>query len=156
MEGKGTTITCKACQKTYELTEEGALKAIGHEGKFDHIPDWFRWERDEVRNELRSGSYRLEVPVKIRVMVNTDCVYEIGDGVLTHTTEGFHLTGCDGKLDYFQKPHTSYSLYSDYFWYELGDMICIGTPKMLFYCFPTDGSDVAAKTRLAQEELFKM
>ena len=98
----------------------------------------------------------MEVPVKLRVMVNTDCIYEVGDGILTHTCDGFHLTGCEGKLDYFQTPHVSYSLYSDYFWYELGDMICIGTPKMLFYCFPTDGSDVAAKTRLAQEELYKM
>ena len=109
-----------------------------------------------MRRELAEGTYRLDVPVVIRVLVDTRSLYTVGEGRLVHTKEGFHLTGCDGKIDYFQKPASSYSLYADYFWYELGDMICIGTPDRLFYCFPTAGGDVAAKTRLAAEELYKM
>lgn len=89
------------------------------------------------------------------MMVNTDCVYEVGEGILTHTKEGFHLTGCDGKLDYFQTPGASYSLYSDYFWYELGDMICIGNERAQYYCFPKTEQDIVAKTRLATEEIYK-
>ena len=54
------------------------------------------------------------------------------------------------------KPTASYSLYSDYYWYELGDMICIGNNDILYYCFPKEGGDVVAKTRLAAEELFQM
>ncbi len=50
----------------------------------------------------------------------------------------------------------SYSLYSDYYWYEVGDMICIGNTDVLYYCFPEAGRDVVAKTRLAAEELYKM
>ena len=61
-----------------------------------------------------------------------------------------------GKLDYTQKPSASYSLYSDYYWYEIGDMICIGNSQVLYYCFPTEGKDVVAKTRLAAEELYKL
>jgi len=34
-------------------------------------------------------------------------------------------------------------------------MICIGNAKALYYCFPTDGRDVVAKTRLAAEELYR-
>ena len=69
---------------------------------------------------------------------------------------GFRLTGCGGKLDFTQKPETSYSLYADYFWYELGDMICIGDRDVLYYCFPQGKGDVVAKTRLAAEELYKL
>lgn len=50
----------------------------------------------------------------------------------------------------------SYSLYADYFWYEIGDMLCIGDHKALYYCFPQGGGDVVAKTRLAAEELYKL
>ena len=48
------------------------------------------------------------------------------------------------------------SLYADYFWYEIGDMLCIGDRKTLYYCFPLEGGDIVAKTRLAAEELYKL
>lgn len=156
MVGKGTSIRCQSCGKEYTLTESGFLKALSGETEFSHIPDWYRWERESVRQELVDGSYRLDIPVEICMMVDAKCIYRVGKGRLVHTVDGFHLTGCDGKLDYTQKPRASYSLYSDYFWYELGDMICIGNSKVLYYCFPTEQQDVVAKTRLAAEELFHL
>ena len=89
-------------------------------------------------------------------MVDTDCIYSIGEGRLVHDRNGFLLTGCDGELHYEQKPLSSYSLYADYYWYKLGDMICIGDKKILYYCFPKNCGDVVAKTRLAAEELYKI
>lgn len=156
MTGKGTTLTCNSCGKTYLLTETGFLEAQEGETEFSHIPDWYRWERSCVRQELLDGSYRLDIPVRICMLVDSRSIYWVGEGRLIHTREGFHLSGCEGKLDYRQKPTSSYSLYSDYFWYELGDMICIGNSKALYYCFPTGQQDVVAKTRLAAEELYKL
>ena len=156
MAGKGTNIRCQSCGKEYTLTETGFLEALSGETEFSHIPDWYRWERDCVRQALLDGSYRLDIPVDICVLVDTRSIYRVGSGRLVHTADGFHLTGCGGKLDYFQKPRASYSLYSDYFWYELGDMICIGNGKVLYYCFPQGQQDVVAKTRLAAEELYKL
>ena len=155
-EGKGTLLTCHACGKKYELTEEGFMRAAQGETEFDHIPDWYAWERDCVKNEILEGRYALDVDVDIYAMVDTKCIYSIGEGRLTHTREGFHLTGCDGELDYIQSPLSSYSLYADYYWYKLGDIICIGDQKMLYYCFPKNCGDVVAKTRLATEELYKI
>ena len=54
-----------------------------------------------------------------------------------------------------QRPLASYGLYSDYYWYEIGDVICIGNQDCLYYCFPLEG-DVVAKTRMAAEELYKL
>ena len=156
MTGKGTTLTCNSCGKTYLLTETGFLEAQEGETEFSHIPDWYRWERSCVRQELLDGSYRLDIPVRICMLVDSRSIYRVGEGRLIHTREGFHLSGCEGRLDYRQKPTSSYSLYSDYFWYELGDMICIGNSKALYYCFPTGQQDVVAKTRLAAEELYKL
>ncbi len=156
MKGEGTKITCLSCGKTYELTEEGSLLATDGETVFSHVPDWYRWERECVREDLIAGAYHLDVPVDIIAMVDYESVYRIGSGRLLHGREGFHLTGCDGALDYVQTPLASYSLYADYFWYELGDMICIGTRDILYYCFPKTDHDVVAKTRLAAEELYKL
>ena len=156
MLGEGTKLSCGECGKRYELTEYGYMEAVDGETEFRHIPDWYCWERESVRKELENGTYCLDVPVTICMMVNSKCIYRVGSGRLVHTAEGFHLTGCDGRLDYAQKPGASYSLYSDYYWYEVGDMICIGNGDVLYYCFPGEGADVVAKTRLAAEELYKM
>lgn len=154
MQGLGTTLSCLHCGKTYELTEYGYLQCMG--GVFTHIPDWYRWERECVRKEILSGNYRMEIPVAIYMLVNTDQICQVGEGTLTHSKDGFHLTGCEGKLDYYQEPLSSYSLYSDFFWYEIGDMISIGNEQAQYYCFPQDCGDIVAKARLATEELYKI
>lgn len=156
MVGEGSKVRCNHCGKQYELTELGYIKAENGETEFDHIPDWYNWERTCVRGELEEETYHLNVPVDICMMVDTKSIYRVGEGTLEHTKDGFHLIGCEGKLDYYQKPLASYSLYSDYFWYEVGDVICIGDASVLYYCFPKDCGDIVAKTRLATEELYKI
>lgn len=156
MEGKGTSLICRSCNTEYRLTEIGTLECLNGEAAFTHVPDWYTWERQCVREELESGAYQLDIPVQICMMVNMREICRVGEGRLHHDENGFHLTGCGGKLDYFQKPEASYSLYADYFWYEIGDMLCIGDHKALYYCFPQGGGDVVAKTRLAAEELYKL
>ncbi len=155
-EGRGTELICKECGAAYELTEDGRLERKNGEAAFTHIPDWFDWQRDCVRKELLNGSYKLDVEVGICLLKDTKCIYEVGEGRLTHTAEGFKLTGCNGEIDYSQTPLSSYSLYSDFYWYEIGDVISIGDHKMLYYCFPKNCGDVVAKTRLATEELYKI
>ena len=156
MVGEGSKVSCKHCGKQYELSEYGFMRAEDGETEYDHIPDWYQWERECVKKEIEADTYHLKVAVDICMLVNTKCIYRVGEGVLEHTKEGFHLTGCDGKLDYFQKPMASYSLYSDYYWYETGDVICIGVSNVQYYCFPKNCGDIVAKTRLATEEMYKM
>ena len=79
----------------------------------------------------------------------------VGTGRLIHDNSGFTLTGCNGLLNYTQPPHSSYGLYADYFWYEIGDVIGIGNNEFSYFCFPK-GNVSVAKARLAAEELYKM
>jgi len=151
--GKGVMLTCKSCGAEYTLDEQGYL--TGKSPIFTHIPDWYAWQRQQVRKELEEGTYRLEKNVKIGMLVDTKALYWVGNGKLIHDANGFRLTGCDGKLAYSQGPLACYGLYSDYYWYEIGDVICIGNQDALYYCFP-EGGDVVAKTRLAAEELYKL
>ena len=109
-----------------------------------------------MHRELVQDTYGLDIEVSIYMIVDTKCVYRVGDGRLRHSGEGFHLTGCDGQLDYRQPPQASYSLYSDFYWYEIGDMISIGNEKAQYYCFPKNNENIVAKARLAAEELYKL
>ena len=154
--GKGDTLTCSACGKDYRLTEDGEMQAVTGETEHTHSPDWYSWERVCVREELTNGSYRLDVPVEICVSRGIKSLYRVGEGRLIHDGDGFKLTGCDGELEYFQSAISTYSLYSDFNWYEIGDVICIGNSGVLYYCFPKAEGVSVAKVRLATEELFKL
>ncbi len=155
MRGKGTTLSCSFCGKSYQLDKYGELHAEKGATEYPHIPDWYRAERDAVCDEILKGEYRMESRVKIGMMVDRKAIYFVGDGILIHDGDGFRLTGCDGKLDYRQGPLFSYGLYADYYWYEIGDVIAIGGKECAYYCFPKDPVSVA-KTRLAAEELYKI
>ncbi len=155
MEGKGIHLTCHSCGKKWEMDIYGQLAALEGETEYPHIPDWYSWQRECVKKEIETGTYRLDTDVDITVQVNLDGVCNIGKGHLIHDESGFHLTSADGKLDYRQSAVFSHTLYSDYYWYEKGDVIGIGDNEFSYFCFP--GSNVSVtKARLATEELYKL
>ncbi len=155
MEGKGIHLTCHACKKQWTMDQYGQLSAKEGDTEYPHIPDWYRWQRECVRTELENGTYLLDADVEIAIQVNLNGVCKIGTGHLTHNLDGFHLVGADGKLDYSQSPTFSHTLYSDYYWYEIGDVIGIGDNEFSYFCFPKEDVSVT-KARLATEELYKM
>jgi hypothetical protein len=132
------------------------MEALEGETEISHIPDWYRWERQQVRAEIENGTYLTDTDVDIAVQVDYKAVYKVGSGHLTHDRDGFHLTGCDGKLDFTLKPQSSYSLYADYYWYEIADCICVGDNEVHHFCFPKDETVSVAKLRLATEEMYKL
>ncbi len=155
MEGKGIHLTCHSCNKQWEMDVYGQLSASDGETEYPHIPDWYSWQRECVRKEIENGTYLLDTDVDISIQVNLDGVCNIGTGHLTHDENGFHLTGADGKLDYKQSAVFSHTLYSDYYWYEIGDVIGIGDNTFSYFCFPKTKVSVT-KARLATEELYKI
>ena len=153
--GKGTDLTCGTCGKVYELTPQGEMRAREGDTEISHIPDWYRWEREQVKQEILEGTYRLDTPVKIAIQLDYKAIYMVGEGRLTHDNSGFTLTGCDGKLHYHQKPQSCFGLYADYYWYEIADCVCIGDNEVHYFCFPEKDVPVA-KLRLATEEMYKL
>ena len=155
MLGEGITLTCQHCGKVYTMDEYGRMHTENGEAEFPHIPDWAAWERECVRKEIEQGEYHMNLEVDIGILADYKALYMVGSGTLLHDENGFTLTGCDGELNYQQSPLSSYSLNSDFFWYEIGDVIGIGDTKRLYYCFPKQ-ENVVTKARFAAEELHKI
>lgn len=137
------------------MDKYGQMAACDGETEYPHIPDWYTWQRMCVRKELENGTYSLDTDVNIAVQINLDGICMSGSRQLTHNCEGFHLVSKDGKLDYKQSAVFSHTLYSDYYWYEIGDMSGIGDNEFSYFCFPDDNVSVT-KVRLATEELYKI
>ncbi len=158
-EGRGIHLTCHACGKRWVMTELGRMEAEDGRSEYPHLPDWYAWERAEVRREIEAGAYRLDIPVDIRMLVDTKALYDIGRGRLRHDANGFCLTDAAGRVLFEQKVRASHTLNADFYWYEIGDVIGLGDRHGLFYCFPesVDGKRTpVAKVRLATEEMYRM
>lgn len=156
-EGRGTELICHACGKRYTLTENGKLEAQNHVTEFEYVSDWFSWQRDCVKQELTTTDYKKQWRVDIALLKDTRGLYMMGEGTLTQDREGLTLESDDGTLSYRQSAKSSYSLNVDYHWYEIGDVIGIGTKKELYYCFPkTRAASGVTKARLVTEELYKL
>ncbi|MGN1188959.1 MAG: lysophospholipid acyltransferase family protein [Candidatus Ornithospirochaeta sp.] len=155
MEASGTSLKCISCSKEWKLEEDGSLKALDGEDIYTSIPSWSKWEREEVEREIDEGRYKVDVRVKILLQRDYSAIYDIGNGRLTHSLDGFHLTTEDKELDFRRHPLDNYSVASDLYWYEKGDMISIGDTDKVFYCFPIEKCDVAAKVRMATEYIYR-
>ncbi len=154
-EGEGVALVCKKCGTAYEMSPFGRMSSGNGETEFEHIPDWVDWQRESVRREIESGDYLLDTEVDISILRDNKALYSVGKGRLVHDSNGFSLTGCDGKLNFTQPPTASHTINADFYFYTMGDIICIGDREMLYYCF-TPKSVPVFKARLAAEELYKI
>jgi len=158
MSSSGIYLKCNACGKIWEMTELGELNALSSETEFSHIPDWYEWERANVREEVESGTYAFKKTVRIESLPNSKgfIVFD-KPGELTHNMDGFTLTG-EYEKELFSLTWTAPSLYSCHIEYNFkgrGQCVDLSTSSDTFYCYP-DGDDFAVtKLALATEELYR-
>ena len=158
MTSGGTVLRCNACGKEWQMTELGELHAVSGETEFSHIPDWYEWERAEVRKEIENGTYGITCRAQVDALPNADRYIDIGMATLTHDMSGFTLSG-----SYKDEPYTvkldapsQYSVHIEYDYLgKKGDCVDLNTINDTLYVYP-EGSDFSVtKMSLATEELWK-
>ncbi len=161
MSSKGTLLKCNACDKEWNMTELGKLQAVSGTTEFSHIPDWYEWERENVRNEVKSGIYSTgELPVRVDSLPNAKKFIPLGKGTMIHDMNGFRVRVTDDDGDVFEMEKTVPSLYSCHIEYEYlgkyGDCVDLNTLTDTWYIYPDpEKCDFSiTKMALATEELY--
>ena len=159
MSSQGTVLRCNHCGKEWELTELGELRALTGETEFSHVPDWYEWERANVRKEVEEGRYDSGVlPVRVYALPNAARFIHLGEGTLRHNAEGFLVQGTDVDGDPFEMRLPVPSLYSCHIEYEYlgkyGDCVDLNTLEDTWYIYPYDADFAVTKFALATEELY--
>ncbi len=159
MDSKGTKLFCRSCGKSWTMSELGELSADSGETEFSHIPDWYEWERANVRKEVEGGTYSSgELPVLVRSLPNAKKFIELGEGTMVHDMNGFTVRGTDKDGDPFEMIKPVPSLYSCHIEYEylgkFGDCVDLNTLQDTWYIYPHDCKFAVTKMALATEELY--
>lgn len=159
MSSKGTEIFCTECGKRWNLNEDGTLSALEGKTEFSHVPDWFNWEREQVRGQILRGEYSFEDEVDIYSMPRCWKFEHLGAGKLTHDVEkGFIVEGFyNGEPYRIQRtPIETNSLHIeyDYCYIKPFDCVDISTETDSFYCYPKK-ENVVTKLAFATEEIYQ-
>lgn len=158
MASEGAELYCKACGKRWEWQEDGYIRALEGETEFDHIPDWFLWQRKQVEEQIEKGEYFFEDEVDVYTLPRS-WFTPIGKAKLTHDPEkGFILEGHYNGEDYYvnRTPIQTNSLHVeyDYCYIRPEDCVDISTEDDSFYCYPTK-QNVITKLAFATEILYQ-
>ncbi len=160
MASKGTEIYCEECGKRWNLNEDGTLTALTGETEFEHVPDWFNWQRKQVKQQILNGTYKFEDEVDVYSLPRCWRFMNLGKATLTHDAEnGFVLKGHYNDADYHiqRVPTATNSLHIeyDYCYIKPFDCVDISTENDSFYCYPTK-QNVVTKLAFATEEIYKL
>ncbi len=158
MSSKGTVLSCDACGKQWNLEEDGSLRALEGETEFPHVPDWYNWEREQVKKQIDEGTYSFEDEVEVYGFPRCWRFIPLGKGKITHDPEnGYVLTGHYRGQDYRiqRKPAQNNSLHVeyDYCYIKPEDCFDISTETDSYYCYPTK-QNVITKLAFATELLY--
>jgi protein-arginine kinase activator protein McsA len=142
MNSKGTEIFCTECGKRWHMNENCSLTALEGETEFSHIPDWYLWERENVKKEIEEGKYYYEDTVDVFGEPRTQGFVSLGKAKITHDVEnGWIIEGNHNKASYriHRKPLQINSLHVEYDYFRIrrADCFDISTENDSFYCYPT-------------------
>lgn len=103
MEGKGIELICHHCNNVYQQDEYGTLHNLNGETKFKCIQDWYKWEREEVEKEVRSGKYHFEDEVIFKQLFKPSVGWiKLGKMKFIHDYDGMHVIGTKDDGEYFE------------------------------------------------------
>ncbi len=160
MDSEGNKLFCNSCGKVWNMDELGRLSATDGKTEFVHIPDWFEWERLQVREEVRSGRYSFTDSVDVYSLPRCMKFEHLGKAELCHNVaSGFTIKGHFNGQNYEvnRTPESMYGVHVeyDYCYIKPFDCIDISTEKDSFYCYP-DKKNVVTKLSFATEEIYKL
>lgn len=157
MRSGGTSLWCEECGSKWEMDTLSRLKGVNTDKGFKHIPDWYLWERQCVRDEVTAGSYHFEDEVRVEEYYSTRVGFKtLGEVHFVHDQHGFTFSGeLDGKPFSLIKPVSSmYSVHVEYDFLNRGDCFDIATDETSYFMFLKNADNYLTKMHFAQEELY--
>lgn len=158
MDSKDDTLWCNQCGKKWNMTILGELKAEEGETEFTHIPDWYEWERVNVRREVEAGTYHFQSKAVVYSLPDSLGFINLGTATLVHNMNGFQLKGSHLHTPYELnwKPNALYSCHIEYNYRNIGDCVDLNTKDDTLYIYPQSKKCSVTKLSLATEELYKV
>ena len=161
MESKDNKIWCNSCGNEWSMDYYGRLfnETKGEYDEYSHIPDWYKWERECVNEEVNSGSYHFEDDVRIEELFSAKLGFlKMGTVKMIQDDNGITLSGkLNNGIDFYlhKNPETTASIHIEYNFKKRGDALDINTLDGTWFVYPLHFDNVITKIHFATEALYK-
>lgn len=138
MTTAGSTLSCSACDSSWELTTDGWLQDSS--GTKLHLPNWYEWQRSQIIKELKANPvFERSFAVTVEALPNEKGFIHLGDGSLTLDQDKFTLcyndiAGTAQTLNFKHKHRES--VQTEYNYRKKGPCIVLSTKDCCFYVYP--------------------
>jgi hypothetical protein len=140
------------------LKENGDLECTTGETGFQTIPEWYEWQRNEVRKEIENRSYAFSFSSRVYSMPHPQKFIDLGTASFEQDMDGIKVAGhYNGKpFSLERKALDNYSIHVEYkFPYLKGkDIVSVSSTTDTLFFVP-DETNKIQKISLATEDLYK-
>ena len=159
MSSESHFLKCNHCGVTYDYLENGLLKCVNAEGKFERISKWYKWEKECVRQEVINGTYHFEDDVRVEKLMGAGIGFVAQEGHyhLTHDIEeGFNVKGMDNDFKYHRSSLQSYAVHIEYNYEDRGAFLELADNKDTYFIYPLNKANSLTKIHFAVEHIYDM
>ena len=150
-------IKCNHCGVTYDYLENGHLKCLNGETKFEYPSQWYKWEKECVKEEVIKGTYHFEDDVRVEKLLGAKIgfVPQEGHYHLSHDIEGgFVVKGIDNDFMFHRPSLQSYALHIEYNYLDRGASLELADNKDTYFIYPLSKPEQLTKIHFAVEHIY--
>jgi len=157
MESAGIHLWCNSCGAKWEMDTLSRLNGVNTDKGFSHVPDWYRWEREEVKKEVREGRYHFEDDVRVVDFYSSKAGFiHVGDSHVVHDENGFTFKGVVNEQPFELNKSVSdmYSVHVEFDFLNKGDAFDIAVDNTTYFMYLKNAKNYLTKMHFATEELY--
>ena len=152
-------LKCNHCGVTYDYLENGQLQCINGESKFQYISEWYKWEKECVKDEVKRGVYRFEDDVRVEKLLGAGIgfVPQEGHYHLVHDVEnGIVVKGTDNEFVFQRSPLQSYAIHIEYQYLDRGAFLELANLQDTYFVYPLNKPEQLTKIHFAVEHIYDL
>ena len=150
-------IKCNHCGVVYDYLENGQLKCTNGENKFHYPSEWYKWEKECVKEEVRGGVYRFEDEVRVEKLLGAGIGFVPQEGkyhLIQTLEDGFKVEGIDNDFSFQRTPQQSYAVHIEYHYLDRGSFLELADLQDTYFIYPLNKADHLTKIHFACEHIY--
>ena len=150
-------LKCNHCGATYDYLENGQLQRVDGETKFEYPSEWYKWEKECVKEEVINGAYHFEDDVRVEKLLGAGIgfVPQEGHYHITHDiNEGFIVKGTDNDFEFRRSSLQNYAIHIEYYYLDRGAFLELADLKDTYFIYPLNKAAQLTKIHFAVEHIY--
>ena len=152
-------LKCNHCGVAYDYLENGQLECTNAETKFHYPSEWYKWEKECVKEEVTNGTYRFEDDVRVEKLLGAGIgfVPQEGHYHLVHDVDnGVVVKGTDNDFEFHRSPLQSYAIHIEYQYENRGSFLELADLQDTYFIYPLNKPEQLTKIHFAVEHIYDL